>query len=59
MESTKKAPRSNETRIVVNGVEYVVRSFNIEGARETAEQILTRLIKACVATELRNTEGSV
>lgn len=55
----KKGSRSIETRTVVNGVEYVVKSFFREDARETAEQKLLRLVRERVAVEINNTEGAV
>ena len=51
--------RPTETRSVINGVEYTVTSHFKDGARETAEQKLFRLIRECVATEIQDTEGSV
>lgn len=59
MMDTKYAPRSTETRTVVDGVEYIVRSFYKEDARETVEQKLLRLVKECVAAEIKNPEDAV
>ena len=59
MSETKTAPRSTETRTVVNGVEYIVQSVFKEDARETAEQKLLRLVKECVVAEIKKTEGAV
>lgn len=58
MKKTEKAPHPTETRTVVNGVEYVVKSFFKEDARETAEQKFLRLVKDCVAAEIINTDGA-
>jgi len=55
----RNAPVSNETRTVVNGVEYIVKSTYNKEARETAEQKIMRLIKECVAAEIRgSTDGA-
>ena len=59
MREQKKAPRLTETRTVINGVEYIVKSFFKEDARETAEQKLLRLVKDCVAAEIKKTDGAV
>ena len=43
-----------ETRKNINGVEYIVRSFFREDARETAEQKLLRLVRERVADEVKS-----
>jgi len=48
-----------ETHKNVGGVEYIIRSFFKEEARETAEQKILRLVKQCVAAEINNTDTSV
>lgn len=59
MRDTPRLQCSNETRVMVNGVEYVVRSFYREDASETVEQKLLRLVMECVAAEIKHTEGVV
>ena len=49
----------NRSSTRINGVEYFVRSFFREDARETAEQKIIRLVKECVKAEIKNTEVSV
>lgn len=48
-----------ETRKKVNGVEYIVRSFFKEDARETAEQKILRLVKQCVSEKITITDTVV
>ena len=48
-----------ETRKKVNGVEYIVRSFFKEDARETAEQKILRLVKQCVSEKITLTDTGV
>ena len=50
---------STQTHTMVNGVEYIVTSFFKKDARETVEQKLLRLVRECVATEIKHTEGTV
>jgi hypothetical protein len=49
----------NRNATIINGVEYVVKSFFRENARETAEQKIIRLVRECVKAEIKNTEVSV
>ena len=48
-----------ESRKMINGVSYIVKSYFKEDARETAEQKIIRLIRECVATEIKNSEDAV
>ena len=42
-----------ETRKSIGGVEYIVRSFFKDDARETAEQKLLQLVRERVANEVK------
>jgi hypothetical protein len=48
-----------ETRKNLNGVEYIVRSFFKNDARETAEQKILRLVRQCVSEKITFTEPGV
>ncbi|MCL2817844.1 MAG: transposon-encoded TnpW family protein [Clostridiales bacterium] len=48
-----------ETRKNIGGVEYIVRSFFKEDARETAEQKILRLVKQCVSEKITLTDTGV
>jgi len=48
---------ARETRKSVGGVEYIIRSFFKEDARETAQQKLLRLVRERVADEVKSPEN--
>jgi hypothetical protein len=57
MPENKTADCGHETRSVIGGVEYIVKSFFKEDARETAEEKLLWLVKERVAAEVKTSEN--
>lgn len=59
MTETIKNTHTSESRTVIDGVEYIVKSYFKKAARETAEQKILRLVRECVMAEIIKTDGAV